>query len=546
MTGQTRFDDRLTTILRQAKGDDASRVAAWGQISDILAQDFRGNLGERRDTALKALSDWQFDVPKERRKAVAVAIANPRLPVDLVTLFARDHPAVAAPVLARALLSEAEWMSIIPLAAPASRSLIRERRDLTPRVMRLLRTYGDSDFGLESGDVVREPALSPSLVPEAKITQISDLVARIEAFQRDRRIPTMPPSDKQIGRSSFRFETDADGVINWIEGIAREAVFGLSIADMAPPAGYGVDGTAAGAFRQRSEFHSANLLIRGNGEASGQWSMSARPMFDKETGRMIGYRGAARRPYHINRPPSETAELNSGGLAPDSARQLVHELRTPLNAISGFSEMISKQLLGPVSQHYRAKADHISEQATRLIMVFDDLDSDARLSTGRFERESQNVTDAKKAVVDHVGQYEKMIEDRGIVIRLMLTNISANVAIDPRSFERLIDRILLIILAGAVATEVITLTLTESATEMRLAIDRPRSLCQISDADLLDPRLETIDNSPSGPALGIAFTLRLISKLAKAFGGGFITGNQNFTLILPTAQDSAEKTKESS
>uniref|UniRef100_UPI00262B624D hypothetical protein n=1 Tax=Sphingomonas bacterium TaxID=1895847 RepID=UPI00262B624D len=184
--------------------------------------------------------------------------------------------------------------------------------------------------------------------------QIAELVARIDAYQRQREeSPTVPlvPSEIQpelfdlepVQSQSFRFETDASGTVRWIEGTARAPLIGLSLDLAALPSGSQVDGVAAGAFRRRAGFANARLVVDGNSDAAGQWRITGIPVFDRETGRFTGYRGSARRPR-----PDESAEPVQGGRSPasDALRQLVHELLTPTNAIAGFAEMIETQLLG--------------------------------------------------------------------------------------------------------------------------------------------------------------------------------------------------------
>src|SRR3546814_9918742 len=65
----------------------------------------------------------------------------------------------------------------------------------------------------------------------------------------------------------------------------------------------------------------------------------------------------------------------------DSIRQLIHELRSPLNAISGFAQIISGQMFGPVSHGYRAMADAIVADAASVQAIIDDLETAARSET---------------------------------------------------------------------------------------------------------------------------------------------------------------------
>src|SRR3546814_8244555 len=89
----------LATILRQAPADARASIAAWRQISDILAQ--RGNqLGDddiRR--SLHALAVLRRDVPEKVRRDCARAVARHGRFAPLVAFYANDVAAVSATML---------------------------------------------------------------------------------------------------------------------------------------------------------------------------------------------------------------------------------------------------------------------------------------------------------------------------------------------------------------------------------------------------------------------------------------------------------------
>src|SRR5581483_8426699 len=61
-------------------------------------------------------------------------------------------------------------------------------------------------------------------------------------------------------------------------------------------------------------------------------------------------------------------------------RMVSHELRTPLNSIIGFSEIISKELCGPLgSPQYREYADHIRGSGMKLLKLVNQVLEIARL-----------------------------------------------------------------------------------------------------------------------------------------------------------------------
>src|SRR3546814_6580021 len=73
--------------------------------------------------------------------------------------------------------------------------------------------------GLAESD---QPAADVDTIP----SQISELVRRIDKFQSSR---SQQPAIRSAPRDSFLFETGPDGVICWVDGVARGAIVGLSI-----------------------------------------------------------------------------------------------------------------------------------------------------------------------------------------------------------------------------------------------------------------------------------------------------------------------------
>ncbi|MBL0915999.1 MAG: sensor histidine kinase, partial [Sphingopyxis sp.] len=367
----------IATILRQAPKDRRASIAAWRQISDILAQ--RGNQLPDDDIrrGLHALAVLRPEIPEKVRRDCAEAVARHGRFAPIVAFYANDVPAVSNAMLRRARLSEADWQAVLPATGATARSILAGRDDLPENIRRALDSLGAGSVALPQPEVAVETTPEPAAdaVPalEAAHSQISELVRRIDKFQSTReQRPTARPA-----RTAFLFETGADGVIHWVDGITRGAAIGLSIADSALGSEPGTDAAAAGAFRQRAEIVDARMVLEGLDTESGEWRFSALPWFDPATGQFRGYRGSARRPSQREMPYGHPTAQESG----DSIRQLIHELRSPLNAISGFSQIISGQMFGPVSAAYRTMAETIVADATAVQQIIDDLATRARGTT---------------------------------------------------------------------------------------------------------------------------------------------------------------------
>jgi hypothetical protein len=541
-----RFDDRLVTMLNSPAADAGAKSAIWMQIVDLLAQDRGAITPPIKARALERLKQWRGDVPERRRLASAVSVAGMQVAPDLIAYFASDSPVVAAPILLRAELSDPDWRAVIADCAPTSRALLRERRDMPDSAKSALAAYGLSDFALPVS-AARAAAGTDDEGVEADIPKVSalpigELVRRIEAY-RDHKgsgRARSSPSHHQI--SSFAFESDSNGRIDWVEGAPRGPLIGISLADMAESGGYGVDGQASGAFRKRAAIRAARLVIPPVQAVGGEWKISAQPFFDTYSGRFEGYRGIGKR---VHAGEALTNHPFGNDMKPESVRQLVHELRTPLNAIRGFAEMIEGQFLGSVEPAYRKRADAIISESGRLLRVFEDLDVTARIASGAetaFGKSEANICRILRETATHHAQ---LADERAARLQISMADQTMMVLVDEASIVRLLDRLLLCVLSTAHPKEAIRVSLTCNSNSAQIEATRPSLLRAVSDETLLDPAFEPGDDKAGEDLpLGLAFVLRLIKQLARRAGGRFEINSDRFVLILPRQSDSAVETIE--
>ncbi|MDP1026420.1 HAMP domain-containing sensor histidine kinase [Sphingomonas sp. KR1UV-12] len=576
-----RFDDSLRTVLSADQGPGYGAQSAWRQIVDLLG---RGRIPvDAVDEAMARLRDLRDRVPVQVRAASGRALAFARPPAALVAFFATDTLAIAAPVLRTATLDEAAWLDLLGALTPATRSVVRQRRDLPAGVVRALESFGATDFALSDASAgaatVEEPAAAPAdeaepapiqpivLVPDAPLSptpfvalgevarglpvvaealrradeepatpseppryEIADLVARIEAFNRDRedQPATTPPAPIEAG---FRFETDVTGTIRWVEGVARAALVGVSIARPGIHGVVRIDAGVAAAFHRRGAFCDLRLEVEGLSDAAGSWRIAGTPIFEPASGRFTGFHGAGRRPLrHESAAPLGPRSTMSEGL-----RQLVHELRTPANAVAGFAELIETELLGPVADAYRQRASAIRSQASGLLTAIDDLDTAARIEGQALELRPGAVPLGDLAA-RLATDLAPLARQRGAT--LTLSGEEAVAATDDRAAERLMARLLATLVSAASAGERIGITVHPSGEHAIVAFDRPRALADLSGDALFS--LDGIGEGEDGaPLLGAGFTLRLVRNLAVELGGALSIEPDRLVLRLPALRDRA-------
>lgn len=129
-------------------------------------------------------------------------------------------------------------------------------------------------------------------------------------------------------------------------------------------------------------------------------TISGRPIFDAN-GRFRGYRGTTRdvtAQRTAERLADEMRRARDVAAAADELKtrflaSVSHELRTPLNAVIGFSEMMAREMFGPIgSARYRDYASNINESGRHLLDLINDLLDMSRVELGHRRLDEETVT----------------------------------------------------------------------------------------------------------------------------------------------------------
>ncbi|MEG3173646.1 histidine kinase dimerization/phospho-acceptor domain-containing protein [Sphingomonas sp. ZB1N12] len=505
----------------------------WLALLPRLTPQSRSVLRHRRDLpaevqrGLLSFGRTDFVLPKpETPVEMEVAETEPVEPIAPEPVVAQPNAPEPAPIERAPARDEPveELPELSLYAAPLSETPFLTLGAVARGLPFVAEAFRHAELA-ETEPTVTEPA-GPA---PADRFEISDLVARIEAFNRDRTVEAATPTPAIAEVEGFRFETDAQGIIRMVDGVARSALVGVSLAYAAQQGEAQLDGVAAGAFRRRSRFSDARLEVGGLSDAFGSWRLSGVPAFEHASGRFIGFRGTGRRPR-----PDETAAPAKPESSPvsDSLRQLVHELRTPTNAIAGFAELIETQLLGPVSPTYRERAAAIRTQAGDLLSAIDDLDTAARIEGRALDLRPTTVT--VRPLLDRVTRdLAPLASLRGTSLNVAMPAGDCEILGDDRAVERLVGRLLAALVSAGRNGEHLGIVVRPVADTVTIEFDRPAALAAYATDVLLS--IDAEQEGDGAPLLGTGFALRLAQNLAVELGGVLTIGLDRLTLQLPAA-----------
>jgi len=196
-----------------------------------------------------------------------------------------------------------------------------------------------------------------------------------------------------------------------------------------------------------------------------------------------------------------------------------HELRTPLNAIIGFSDVMSRQLLGPIgSDKYRSYADDIGNSGKHLLQIINDVLDMAKIEAGRGE-----LALASCDIGEIVHSCLRMVRDRAQAAQVTLVDESTGDLPPVTADERALKQVLLNLLSNAVkfTSPGGRVTVAAAATESGLVVTVADTGIGIAESDLgrvLEPFAQAdsgLARNFEGTGLGLP-----IAKALMALHGG--------------------------
>jgi two-component system, cell cycle sensor histidine kinase PleC len=197
-----------------------------------------------------------------------------------------------------------------------------------------------------------------------------------------------------------------------------------------------------------------------------------------------------------------------------------HELRTPLNAIIGFSELIARESVGPISQRqYIEFADSIRNAGRRALAVFLDVLTMAELEAGRFSLNLQQL-DLREVVKASVTEFRQSDDAADHHIDLASEETLSAIHADREAVGQMLHKLLINAAKFSAAGSAIRVTVGAAAGGFcRITVaDRGIGMTAEEARSAVRP-FSQIASGLARPYDGLGLGLSIVRKLIESHGG---------------------------
>ena len=201
-------------------------------------------------------------------------------------------------------------------------------------------------------------------------------------------------------------------------------------------------------------------------------------------------------------------------------RMVSHELRTPLNSIIGFSEIISRELYGPLNEpRYREHAEIIRDSGLKMLKLVNQVLEIARLEGDSADLDLRGES-AEGAVDEAIRALREEIATRGARIRIETTGAHM-VCADARALHTILVNLLQNAITYSPADEEVVVRVRQRPTTVVIEIEDRGDGVPASDlARILRP-FEQGENALTRRSEGAGLGLPIVRLLCRAMHGTF-------------------------
>lgn len=239
-------------------------------------------------------------------------------------------------------------------------------------------------------------------------------------------------------------------------------------------------------------------------------------------------------------PQTARAAAVSQEQARSFLRMAAHELRTPLNSILGFSEILARELYGPLgAPQYREYAGIIHESGQRLLKLVNQVMEIARLESGSIDWDLRAEA-LDQAVEDVVATFGQEIGARRLAIEISPAKTLPRVTADPRGLRTVLSGLIHNAVVFSPEGSTVRISAVGGRATVDLAIENEAEKIDPAElARLMKPFVQG-QSAPTRATEGAGLGLPICALTCRAMGGRLILSNPTgrrlrATVQLPTA-----------
>ena len=218
-----------------------------------------------------------------------------------------------------------------------------------------------------------------------------------------------------------------------------------------------------------------------------------------------------------------------------------HELRTPLNAINGFSEMLVKEVFGPLGdKRYQSYAEDILLSGQHLLDMINDILDMAKIESGKMTINTKPI-DPIEPCDAAVRMIRRKADEKSIKLELVYSDDVRDIEADHRAVRQMVLNLVSNAIKFTRNNGSVTVSLSNVEDSVAIAVkDNGVGISKEDLPKLANPFEQAQSNqdmNQNGTGLGLALT----RSLAEMHGGRFIIESElgagtTVTLLLPVQQ----------
>lgn len=118
-----------------------------------------------------------------------------------------------------------------------------------------------------------------------------------------------------------------------------------------------------------------------------------------------------------------------------------HELRTPLNAIIGFSDMLLKEIDGPMNDEQKNSVQFIFKSGKNLLALINDILDMSKIQAGKMEVTLEKV-DIRAVIEDSLENVSILFKEKGLQLKMDATSELPEIQADPMRVQQIMLNLL--------------------------------------------------------------------------------------------------------